>query len=85
MRGILGTEIYYICIKFADNMNATQLYRLTVITLTSKHLATLHPSVPAPRSKHFVLAILSKSNSGNKRHLINFKFKSTADSANLNK
>lgn len=57
--------------------------RLKLLNCTIKHLATLHPSVPAPRIRHFVLCISSKSKSGNRRHFISFKFKSTDDSANL--
>ena len=53
------------------------------IIFTIKHLATLHPKVPAPNKRHFVLEIFSRSSSGRSLHLINFKFRSTADSDNL--
>jgi len=50
---------------------------------TSKQRATLQPKVPAPKRRHFVAAILSKSSEGRSLHLINFKFKSTAVEASL--
>ena len=52
--------------------------------ITSKHLATLQPSVPAPNSRHLVREMTSRSSSGSSRHFISFRFKSTADSASLN-
>ena len=45
--------------------------------------ATWHPSVPAPRRRHLIPDRRVKSKEGRARHLINFKFKSAADSANL--
>lgn len=50
---------------------------------TRRHRATEHPSVPDPKSKHFVCFTFSKSISATTRHFINFKFRSTAFSANL--
>ena len=52
-------------------------------TLTISDRATLQPSVPAPSKRHLVADIVSRSSDGRRRHRINFKFKSTADSANL--
>ena len=49
--------------------------------LTSRHRATLQPSVPAPNSTHFICLNLSNSRSGRCRHRISDRFKSTADSA----
>lgn len=45
--------------------------------------ATWHPSVPAPRRRHFMEDKAFKSRDGKARHLISFKFKSAADMANL--
>ena len=45
--------------------------------------ATWHPSVPAPRRRHFMEDKASKFRDGKARHLISFKFKSAADMANL--
>ena len=47
------------------------------------YLATLHPNVPDPNKRHFKLYIFGKSRSGTSLHFINFKFKSTEDSAKL--
>lgn len=51
--------------------------------LTIKVLATLQPSVPAPSSRHLADTIFSKSRVGTNRQHINFKLRSTDDSANL--
>ena len=58
-----------------------QMYVL--ILPTNKHLATLQPSVPAPNNRQRVVLIFSRFSSGSRRQRISFKFKSTADSANL--
>ena len=60
-----------------------KLNQATVTNITISNLATLQPKVPAPSNRHLVWAIFSKSSSGNKRHRINFKLRSTADSASL--
>jgi len=52
-------------------------------TLTISMRATWHPSVPAPRRRHFMEDKASKFRDGKARHLISFKFKSAADMANL--
>lgn len=51
--------------------------------LTIKVLATLQPRVPAPSSRHLADTIFSKSSVGTNRQHINFKLRSTDDSANL--
>jgi hypothetical protein len=55
------------------------------LLLTMSVRATWQPRVPAPRSKHLVDAMRGKSSDGNNLHLINFRFRSAADSANLPK
>ncbi len=50
---------------------------------TSSALATLQPKVPEPNNKHLVCDTLVRSSSGRRRHRINLRFRSTADSANL--
>lgn len=53
--------------------------------LTKRQRATLHPRVPAPKSKHFADFISSKRSSGKRRQRMSFRFKSTAESASLKK
>ena len=50
---------------------------------TKRHLATLQPSVPAPRRRHFVCEILFRSSDGRSLHCINLRFRSTDDEASL--
>lgn len=45
--------------------------------------ATPHPSVPEPSRRQRVLWMMPRSSWGATRHLMSFRFKSTADSANL--
>mmetsp|Transcript_1083 Transcript_1083/g.2677 ORF Transcript_1083/g.2677 Transcript_1083/m.2677 type:complete len:242 (+) Transcript_1083:60-785(+) len=45
--------------------------------------ATLHPSVPAPRSRHLVVRMRSVSRSGRKRHRMSFKFRSADSTARI--
>lgn len=52
-------------------------------SLTMSVLATLQPSVPAPRRRHFVLTTFSRSREGTSLQRINFRFRSTDDSASL--
>lgn len=54
-------------------------------SFTMRVLATLQPRVPAPRRRHLVLTTLSKSNEGTSLHLISLRFRSTDDSASLQK
>lgn len=51
--------------------------------LTKRQRATPQPRVPAPKSKQRVSCISGRSSCGATLHLINFRFRSTADSANL--
>lgn len=51
--------------------------------LTIRVLATLQPRVPAPSNRHLADTIFSKSRVGTNRQHINFKLRSTDDSANL--
>lgn len=44
---------------------------------------TWQPSVPAPMRRHFTEDSSSKLRDGKARHLISFKLKSDADTANL--
>lgn len=52
--------------------------------LAIKVLATLQPSVPAPRRRHFADTTFSKSRVGTNRQHINLRLRSTDDSASLN-
>lgn len=51
--------------------------------LTISVLATLHPKVPAPSSRHLTDTTLSKSKVGTNRQHISLRFRSTDDSASL--
>ena len=56
---------------------------VSLCILTSRHLATLHPRVPAPRRRHLVSAMAGRSRDGRMRQRISFRFRSTEDSASL--
>lgn len=51
--------------------------------LTISVLATLHPKVPAPSSRHLTDMTLSKSKEGISRQCMSLRFRSTDDSASL--
>lgn len=57
--------------------------RLSLV-LAIRVLATLQPSVPAPRRRHFADTTFSRSRVGTNRQHINLRLRSTDDSANLN-
>lgn len=68
--------------KSYRNLEKEQIFMINS-RLTIKVLATLQPRVPAPSSRHFADTIFSKSSVGTNRQHINFKLRSTDDSANL--
>lgn len=70
------------CSKSGRTIDKQQIFTINS-RLTIKVLATLQPSVPAPSSRHLADTIFSKSRVGTNRQHINFKLRSTDDSANL--
>lgn len=70
------------CSKSGRTIDKQQIFMINS-RLTIKVLATLQPSVPAPSSRHLADTIFSKSRVGTNRQHINFKLRSTDDSANL--
>lgn len=68
--------------KSYRNLEKEQIFMINS-RLTIKVLATLQPRVPAPSSRHLADTIFSKSSVGTNRQHINFKLRSTDDSANL--
>lgn len=62
--------------------NGISLLQHCISNCTSKFLATLHPNVPAPNSKHFADDIHARSSSGISLHFMSFKFKFTEFLAN---
>lgn len=58
-------------------------YIVACTSLTMSVRATLQPSVPAPSKRHLVDTTLSKSREGTSRQRINFRLRSTDDSASL--
>lgn len=62
---------------------AVCLIVLSPLQLTSNARATLQPSVPDPRRRHFVADIRGRSTSGMRRQRMSLRLRSTADSARL--